>query len=98
MPLCQYFRVFFTPISTNLETIDHIITTCAVLHNLMRNQNLSNQDNADISESIGSLPDIFIEMVPHHGRQQSAGNIVREKFVSYFKEARNQERNLYEEN
>lgn len=32
--LCAYFRIFFTPIANKPETIDNIITSAAILHNL----------------------------------------------------------------
>lgn len=94
--MCQYFRVFFTPISTKIDTIDDIITSCAILHNLMRNQNLSSQNTANVPETTSELPQIFIDLVAHKGRSQTAGKITRDKFVSYFMETRKQAANIEE--
>ena len=74
--MCQYFRVFFTLIATKLETINNIITTCAILHNLMQND-ANNVTYAQVA-------DIFVPLVPHRGRPLSGGNETRNKFMNYF--------------
>lgn len=38
--LCQYFRVFFTPIAISPVTTDHLIFSACILHNLMRSANI----------------------------------------------------------
>lgn len=83
--MCQFFRIFFTPIATKVETIDNIVTSCAILHNVLRNDTLSRQETtSEEAEDVSQLPDIFIPLSANIGRPQTLGVETRNKFMNYF--------------
>lgn len=72
-----------------MKTIDRIITSCAILHNLMKDELGSNEPDDDFP-----LPEIFVPMVPNLGRPLSRGTEVRNKFMNYFVHERQQQANI----
>lgn len=38
--MCQYFRVFFTPINILPETVDNLIMAACIIHNLLRDERM----------------------------------------------------------
>lgn len=39
--MCQYFRIFYTPIAVAPEVVDYIILSTCILHNMLRNAKIS---------------------------------------------------------
>lgn len=83
--MCQYFRIYFTPIAVkNPETIDDIIFATCLLHNTLRDSKVPYPE-----ENIHSNPTIptetFRSLTPSQKRRPSfAARHVREVFKDYF--------------
>lgn len=39
--MCQYFRVFYTPIAITSTAADYLVTAACILHNLLRKERIS---------------------------------------------------------
>jgi hypothetical protein len=84
--LCVIFRIFFTPINLKPETVDKIIFVCCCLHNLLREEFLTNSPPQGPLE----LPDYempvdnLIPLAWKGGFSKSEGFKVRERFTEYF--------------
>jgi hypothetical protein len=46
--LSQYFRIFFTPIAIKPETVDSLVMTACILHNMLQKEHIpySNEDTS----------------------------------------------------
>lgn len=67
--LCQYFRIFFTPIAVKrLECVDNIIFATCILHNMLRQSKIPYPD--EITNSNPSLPvHNCMTLAPSNNRQ-----------------------------
>lgn len=86
--LCQYFRIFFTPIAVKrLETVDNIIFAACLLHNMMRKSKIPYPTEECTTQNPNlTLPvDNFIPLAPSNHRHASfAARLVRDSFKEYF--------------
>lgn len=85
--MCARFRIFFTPIAVNPETVDLIIMICFCLHNMLRDDFVNqNPNHRDTEESIHGLPIENMILLAHTGGfAKSEGFRVRSRFTEYFK-------------
>lgn len=84
--MCAIFRIFFTPIHLKPKTVDLIVTVCCCLHNLLRDEYLSeNLFKADTTPNFTDLPpQNLIPLAGTGGFSKSDGFQVRRRFTDYF--------------
>lgn len=84
----SYFRVLHTPIGvTNPETIDHIIVSCCILHNMMRTEKITAPAETTFGSTVdeSNLPTQNLMPLAHvRGRPVDNAAAVRNKFKDYF--------------
>lgn len=86
--LSNVFRIFHTPINAKVSKIDKIIVASTILHNLMRDENISTQpiiempseSNENIILPTENLTPISVSM----GRPNADGTSIRNQFKDYF--------------
>lgn len=85
--LCAYFRVFFTPIAVQPDTIDSLITSACILHNILRASKIMAPAQVDFNE-LGDLKLPDQNLLPitagHFGRTPDNASKIREEFKNYF--------------
>lgn len=82
--LAQYFRIYFTPIHMNPDTIDKLIVSTCILHNMMRSQNISFSTTPDAEENL-PVPDFFGPMShTTTGRVHDRPKQIRDTLKTYF--------------
>lgn len=84
--MCAIFRILFTPIYLKPETVDLIITVCCCLHNLLRDEYLSeNPFSSDVAQTMEDFPtQNLIPLAGTGGFAKSEGFQVRTLFTDYF--------------
>lgn len=82
--MCAIFRIFFTPIYLKPETVDLVVTVCCCLHNLLRNEYLSeNPFRADITQNLEDFPtENLIPLAGTGGFTESEGFQVRSRLIT----------------
>lgn len=83
--MCQKFRIFFQPINTKVTKIDKIVMSAVILHNLMREENITANISEQPIENI-SLPTHNLIPITHPsgGRPNIDGVAIRNAFKDYF--------------
>lgn len=82
--LCQYFRVFYTPIAIKPTAVDDLIISACILHNMLRNSKISfPNENANAAPQLPK--ENLISLAPTCARRSSiAATSVRDTFRAYF--------------
>lgn len=82
--LTQNFRIFLTPIHTNPDIIEDLITSACILHNLMIDFNGTNfeMDNTP-SNGLNSIEELIDDEIESHSGQELKYKI-RDTFKDYF--------------
>lgn len=88
--MCQYWRIFFTPIGVLPETTDNVVFAACILHNLLRTNNVLYSGEAEGTPA--NIGQAFEPLPPgnHLGRTCANAQRVREELVSYFSSAAGQ--------
>lgn len=85
--MCQYFRIFYTPIAIAPDTVDDLIVSACILHNMLRNSRTPYPD--ENTNGISELPKE--NMVPLNAtsvkRPSFEASCVRDTFKTYFNSA-----------
>lgn len=82
--LCQYFRVFFTPIALKPETTDLLVVASCIVYNMLRSANIPcpNEEKEDVRQT---LPKDNLLPISHIGGNASKlAFTVRDNFKTYF--------------
>lgn len=84
--MASYFRIFFTPIHTNIDRIDNIVLASCILHNMMRTEKI-------ISPAELTFGNVDNVVLPRHnlfplinttGRPNAEASVIRDTFKNYF--------------
>lgn len=81
--LCQYFRIFFTPIAVKPETANDLIISACILHNLLRSNNIphpAESENENTSLPSGNL----LPLAARKGNSTRLAYNIRDMFKEYF--------------
>lgn len=79
--LAQHFHVFHTPINVNIDTIENLVTSTCILHNLIciESKGASMEDAGTPSSKMDSLEEFNESLEPNGGNPQQ----VRDNFKDY---------------
>lgn len=81
--LTQLFRIFNTPIYLNVDTIEDVVTSACILHNIMIDEKMTDGRNYDhVDEAVTSDLDSF--NVPDNEVHSSQATEIRDMFRNYF--------------
>lgn len=80
--LSAQFRIFFTLIEAMPETMDNMIITACILHNLMRKR--SEPTEYAREDAINEMDNNIASICDTFGRTRDAPMEIRDKFKSYF--------------
>lgn len=82
--LCQYFRVFYTPIAVSPEVADNLIVSACIFHNMLRNSKIL-YPNENPNSSPEFPRENMIPLKPTIDRRSSfEACTVRDNFKTYF--------------
>lgn len=82
--LCQYFRVFFTPIAINPTATDDLIVSACILHNMLRNAKIP-YPNEHPDDNLQMPKDNFLPLASTSAKRSSTdAALVRDTFRAYF--------------
>lgn len=85
--LCAFFRVFFTPVAVHPDTIDYLITSACILHNILRESKVLAPQQTDFND-LGELKLPTSNLIPiqtgQTGRVSNNASQIRDQFMEYF--------------
>ncbi|CAK1582690.1 unnamed protein product [Parnassius mnemosyne] len=82
--LCAYFKLFFVPIATNPKTIDRLIVSACIPHNILQETKVLAPGKKHVDERL-PLPDKnLIPMAENNVRARANPTQIRDIFNSYF--------------
>jgi len=83
--MCQYFRVFFTPINILPDTVDDliIIATC-IIHKLLRDERILCPTDSTENDPITDIQTNMIQLSAIGGNSTHESFSIRETFKDYF--------------
>lgn len=82
--MCQYFRVFFTPINILPDTVDDLIMTCCIVHNLLRDERINCPTEKEPMYQTETYANNMISFNPIGGNAMHEAFRVRDSFKNYF--------------
>jgi len=85
--MCQYFRGFFTPINILPETVDNLIMTGCIVHNLLRDESIESTTDSTEKEPMYQRENATNNMIsfnPIGGNATHEAFRVRDLFNDYF--------------
>lgn len=84
--LCQVFRIFYTAINLNPETVDNVVIVCCCLHNMLRDAygTKSGAPNYDQDPTQELPTENFINLARARGFADYEAFAVRNSFAAYF--------------
>lgn len=83
--MASYFRVYHVPIAIDTNTVDMLITSTCLLHNMMRNEKLLAPQQAQFDDTQQLPTNNLIPLVTGgNGRPPTVAADIREKFKQYF--------------
>lgn len=84
--MASYFRIFFTPIHANVETIDDIVLAACILHNMMRSEKICSPSEATFGNMTSVIlpTNNLVPMAGTIGRPSSHASDIRDAFKNYF--------------
>lgn len=85
--MCQYFRVFFTPINILPETVDNLVMAACIIHNLLRDERMVCPTDSIDKDSIRDSTEVQTNMIQFGaviGNSTHEAFRVREAFKDYF--------------
>lgn len=83
--MASYFRVFHVPIMLQEDTIDHLVTSACILHNIMRTEKILTPQQKNWDDMVRLPKDNLVAITPGgNGRPPKTAAEVRENFKNYF--------------
>lgn len=84
--LCQYFRVFFTPISISPDTADNLISAACIIHNFLRQEKIPypGEENTAPSDAIILPTENMLSLERMGGNATFEAFRIRDTFKTYF--------------
>lgn len=82
--MCQYFRVFFTPINILPETVDNLVMASCIIYNLLRDERMVCPADLTEKDPITDKQTNMIQFSATGGNATHEAFRIRETFKEYF--------------
>lgn len=82
--LTQRFRIFSTAIFLNVETVENVITSACIIHNMISDEKSQANNIDDVDEPAASGLDSFTEDDESENISSLEPKAIRDKFKDYF--------------